>query len=734
MLLLDGSPEWARAPSDRLRPIGRYAPPANPASFARFARRVAERYGDQVRYYQIWDEPNIAPHWGSRHIEPVNYARLLKAASTAIRDTDAGAYILAASLAPTEDRGHLALDEGYFLNRLYAAGAAPYFDAVAIQPFGFGNRPDDADVDRRALNFRRTLLIRQVMLDAGDGDTPLWLLSFGWNRALTSPWRSVTPENQAAFTLDALEMAYRRWPWVAAMGWPAATLPPDHALAGFALTPELAGIFHTASTELLTERRAQRTPTPPLSLWTAVALWWLAILALIWRAGAAARQLPWARWRAAWIARPAWQQAVCWLLLLFVYYLAVWPPLLLLCALIASLGFLAQPRFGLTLALLFLPFYDYHKEFDWLGQRWLLPPTQAVLLCLVPSIWCHRPYAIPRDRWLGLALAWPAIMLLAAGGVWNWQAYTIGMLNLVIIPLSLFLLVRAWATTPQDSRAFVVALAAGGIFITEIGLFDWLQGNGTFADGMRRLTGIGFSSNHTALYLIRTVAITLGLMLASRGRTSAFWAFWSALITVALFLTGSRGAILLGIPAGALFVFSRQNLPLPDQRRLLGLSLVVGIALAVLAWMWRDRLANLGTMVARLDGWIVALALWRDHFLFGVGPDGFWWSFPAEMWLSSDADPNLRHPHNIWLELATSGGLSALIWLGAAGVLLYRWVRARQNALTWVQIGLLTALIAGFAHAQVDAFQALSELAGWNWAALALLLAPHDASEQKSSE
>ena len=47
-------------------------------------KAFAARYGDQVRFYQIWDEPNVAPHWGNRLIEPVAYAQLLKAASAAM--------------------------------------------------------------------------------------------------------------------------------------------------------------------------------------------------------------------------------------------------------------------------------------------------------------------------------------------------------------------------------------------------------------------------------------------------------------------------------------------------------------------------------------------------------------------------------------------------------------------------------------------------------------------------
>ena len=141
LAVLDGSPAWARAAQD-LAPVDNpLAPPADPATFARFAAAFAARYGDQVRFYQIWDEPNVAPHWGNQLIEPVAYAQLLKAASAAIRAADADALIVAAALAPTVDRGHIAIDEPYFLQRMIAAGAAPAFDIVAVQPFGFGFSP-----------------------------------------------------------------------------------------------------------------------------------------------------------------------------------------------------------------------------------------------------------------------------------------------------------------------------------------------------------------------------------------------------------------------------------------------------------------------------------------------------------------------------------------------------------------------------------------------------------------
>ncbi len=733
VLVLEGTPKWARARIDAT--VGPYAPPASPHTFARFAQAVAERYGTRVQFYQIWDEPNIAPHWGAHHIEAASYARLLKATSTAIRHADPNAFILLAALAPTTDRGHLAQDEVYFLNRLYAAGVGPYFDAVAIQPFGFATRPEDPRVDTHALNFRRALWIRQAMVDAGDGRTPIWVVRYGWNRAPNTPWKSVSAQSQYTFALDALEMAYTQWPWVMAQGW-AGAIPfePSSETAGFALTPDLTEAFTIWSTTHAAQPRPTTMPAPTLALWRPIALWLLALLLVLWRSRAAATKLPWHKWQAAWLQLHTWQRVCGWTLLLIIYYFAAWPPLILLCWVIAALGFLAEPRTGLLLILVLLPFYNYHKELTWLGRQWTIPPVQATLLSLLPALWVHRPQLLPRDRWLGLAIAWLAVMALSSIRVWNWSAYWHGMLDLVLTPLLLFVLIRSWATTCRHTQAFITALAVGGILLAALGLIDWLLGGGTPADGLRRLTGPNFSANQTALYLIRTLFITSTLALAATGKVRSNWVVGTLAVGLALFLTGSRGALLLGVPAGALILLSRRNLTLPPTRTLIAWLTALGMGCLVMAWVWRERLANLATMAERFEGWRVAYALWQTHVTFGVGPNGFWWHFPTYLALTSQIDPNLRHPHNVWLEFATSGGIVALLWLLLTFVLLYRWMRVHHATFNWLQLGLLAALVASLAHAQVDVFQALPDLAAWNWVALGLLLTSHNEIKESSQE
>lgn len=234
--VLDGSPAWTRPPQDAANPL---APPASRADFGRFAAAFAQRYGRNLHIYQIWDEPNIAPHWGDRYVDANDYAGLLREAAVQLRSVDPDALILLAALAPNIEPGGLNQSDLAYLDALYAAGAAPWFDAVAAQPYGFERPPDDPPAND-VLNFRRAELLRQIMVRHDDGETPIWLTAFGWHSpasAAASPWQSVAPDTQAAWAVDALEWARRRWEWAAGLAWAAwqPQQPADDPRWGFAL-------------------------------------------------------------------------------------------------------------------------------------------------------------------------------------------------------------------------------------------------------------------------------------------------------------------------------------------------------------------------------------------------------------------------------------------------------------------------------------------------------------------
>ncbi len=775
VVVLDGSPAWAREGKDRPPQDNPLAPPETPETYARFAAAFADRYQATVRFYQIWDEPNIAPHWGNRLIDPVGYARLLRAAAIAVRAADPDAVILAAALAPTRDRGHTAIDEGYFLQRLYAANAGPYFDAVLVQPFGFGTGPDDRRSRSEALNFRRAAWVRRVMVAAGDGQTPVWAVRFGWNRQANDLWKAVSPANQLRFTQEAIQHAQANWPWLTAMGWAVdrPNAPLSDPLWGFSLIaadgrqhPLLSVFsyptFPPLGTPLVGAHRvgAQASPySPVLSLLALLLAGWI----VLWWGAITARSLPLAQWQAAYRRWPQARKLGAWALLFFIYYLAGWPPLIVLCWLVAAFLIAAEPLAGLMIAAATLPFHFQHKELRLVGAVWAVPPAQAALLATLPALaqrairirlwrmWnitlrirrarnpiTKTPSGLRGALWATqyvncLALAWVAISLLTGLNVWHWPGFALGFWELALTPTLLYAGIRLFAAEPCQQRALLKALCIGGVLAAGLGLIDWLSGGGVSVDGVRRLMGVFFSPNQTALYLLRTLFIGVGLshsvFICGLAARRLWWLLGCLLVAVALLLTSSRGAVLLGLPAGALVMaVAARGRPLAYKRfrswlPLIGLlAVVVGLLLIV---FYGERLLNVETLRIRLAIWQNALSLWAHFPLLGVGPGGFFWNYPAFLQPSATSDPNLLHPHSVWLEYATGWGGAGLVWLGALlGWLFYVLRCSWRRHCSRLQIGLLAALCAGLAHAQVDAFAALPELAAWNFVALALLRAP----------
>ncbi len=139
---LSNPPGWTRAQGEGENNVDTFAPPDDAQDFADFVRAVVSRYKGRITYYQIWNEPNIYPEWGSATIDPEAYVALLKAGAEAARAADPDAVIIAGALAstinlqPSDPPPGNSLNDMLFLQRMYDAGAAPYFDIMAMQGYG----------------------------------------------------------------------------------------------------------------------------------------------------------------------------------------------------------------------------------------------------------------------------------------------------------------------------------------------------------------------------------------------------------------------------------------------------------------------------------------------------------------------------------------------------------------------------------------------------------------------
>lgn len=209
----DGTPGWAR-PKDS---TWKYLDADHYAAFAAFVGAFAARYAGRVRYYVIWNEPNLSAEWGTRPPDPAAYTALLRAAYRAAHAADPACVVLLAGLAPTlEPPGSpWGLRDTLFLEGVYAAGGAPFFDGLAAHAYGLLAPPADPPAPDR-LNFARVEILHTMLERHGDGAKPVFITEGGWN---DSPrWvLAVRPYQRIAYTLAAYEQARRTWPWCQAV-------------------------------------------------------------------------------------------------------------------------------------------------------------------------------------------------------------------------------------------------------------------------------------------------------------------------------------------------------------------------------------------------------------------------------------------------------------------------------------------------------------------------------------
>ncbi len=213
---LSNPPAWSRAEGDA---VGTYAPPDNYEDFGDFVAAVVARYRGRVRYYQIWNEPNIYPEWGERPVSPEEYVELLKVAYTRAKAVDPNVVIISGALASTIELGPRDMNDFIFLQRMYDAGAAPYFDVLATQGYGLWSGPTDRRMHPRVVNFSRLRYIRDIMVQNGDAHKAIWISEMNWNtipEGHPAPpiYGRYTPEQQARYLILAYERIQREWPWL----------------------------------------------------------------------------------------------------------------------------------------------------------------------------------------------------------------------------------------------------------------------------------------------------------------------------------------------------------------------------------------------------------------------------------------------------------------------------------------------------------------------------------------
>ncbi len=211
---LSSPPSWSRAAGDDK---GAFAPPDDFNDFANYAKTIVGRYKGRIRFYQVWNEPNIYPEWGEQNVNPEDYTRLLCLTYRAIKSVDPDAVVLSGALAATEELSGRDFNDYLFLDRMYRAGAGPCFDILSMQGYGLWSGPTDHRMRPLVVNYAHNEFIRDMMVKHGDEHKPIWISEMNWNVApkdIDARFGRVTLDQQARWAPLAYERARRDWPWV----------------------------------------------------------------------------------------------------------------------------------------------------------------------------------------------------------------------------------------------------------------------------------------------------------------------------------------------------------------------------------------------------------------------------------------------------------------------------------------------------------------------------------------
>jgi O-antigen ligase len=222
---LDSPPVWARIPGDDVEKW-RKGPPRDYNDYANFVYTVANRYKGKVKYFQIWNEPNLIGEWGGHPVSPEEYTKLLKAGHDAAKRATPDAVILTAALAPTAENSVANQNDVLFLEGMYREGAAQYFDILSTMLYGLGQSPETRRVDLKYLDFSRPILLRRVMEEFGDIHKTIWISEYAWislppdfkGDPAKNIWgKSVDEQTQAQWLVEGYQRTIKEWPWMGVM-------------------------------------------------------------------------------------------------------------------------------------------------------------------------------------------------------------------------------------------------------------------------------------------------------------------------------------------------------------------------------------------------------------------------------------------------------------------------------------------------------------------------------------
>ncbi len=336
----------------------------------------------------------------------------------------------------------------------------------------------------------------------------------------------------------------------------------------------------------------------------------------------------------------------------------------------------------------------------------------------------------------------------------------------VVDPLIYVLLLLACLRTRQDITRLVGALIGSGLLIALLGLAQIIFFKNTvpLEDGVRRVHAVYGSANSIGLLFDYVLPISFALLLAHVSMRLRLLALACCLpMLVVLYMTQSLGAE-VAIAFALLFVVA---LSVRNRKILLVGSGVLVVALLIATFTFRTQIVNafvnhhdsasgkgissVSTATKRIYLWESAFRMISDSPWLGYGMDNWLCYYSSNpicdshrhYWIKEDPvthkdtglryEPDLSHPHNIFLHVWVSMGIFGLLAFVAV-IVLFFWLLSRilrqlatrtlreNESLRWIAVGVGAAMLAALVQGMVDSAFLEQDLAFCFWILIAALL------------
>ncbi len=342
----------------------------------------------------------------------------------------------------------------------------------------------------------------------------------------------------------------------------------------------------------------------------------------------------------------------------------------------------------------------------------------------------------------------------------------------VIDPLLYLMLALYCLRTRGDVTRLLLAMLGTGLMVALVGVMQFFDFRNTLqleSDGVRRVHAMYGSANSIGLLFDYVLPIGFAWIAAKSPFTLNTWAFWKKkLFAVAvcvpllyvLFLTQSLGSW-IALAVAAVFIAA---ISIRQRKVLLIAVAIFVVALGIVLFLFHTHITNfffhshvdihqVSTTTKRLYLWESALNMIHDSPWFGYGMDNWLCHYSVNKicftpqlhhyliardpvtHVSTDLkfEPNLSHPHNVFLHVWVSIGIFGVLAFIVV-LILFAWlfIRMMRNLranetkgsllLRWMTIGIGGAMLAAMVQGQVDSAFLEQDLAFCFWMVVVALL------------